>query len=52
MLRGTTWTSQIDRAAKFETAELAAAALEKAKPFMKPALRKKPIIQQVASGAA
>lgn len=34
-LRGTTWAYSLDRADKFATAELAQAALDKAKMFMK-----------------
>lgn len=34
-LRGTVWAFSMDRAQKFETKELAQAALDKAKQFMK-----------------
>jgi len=40
-LRGTTWSSDPERASRFETKEAANAALLKIKPFTKPALFKK-----------
>lgn len=45
-LRGTVWAFSMDRAQKFETPEAAAAALEKARKFMKPAIYKKAVIIQ------
>lgn len=46
-LRGTNWAYSMDRAELFKTRELAQAALEKAKQFMKPAIYKKARIVEV-----
>ena len=46
-LRGTVWAYSMDRAQRFETRELAQAALLKAKPFMKAAMFKKARIVEV-----
>jgi hypothetical protein len=48
-LRGTTWAYSMDRAQKFDSRESAAAALEKAKKFMKPSLAKKAEIREVTN---
>ena len=45
-LKGTTWTGAPERADKFETRELAQAALDKAKSFTKPKLWKSAIIEE------
>lgn len=39
-LKGTTWTGELDRAFKYESEEQAYEALEKAKKFMAPAIKK------------
>lgn len=46
-LRSTIWVDEFDRANKFDTAEKARLALEKAKKFMKPSLRKYALVTQV-----
>lgn len=46
-LRGTVWAYSMDRAQKFDTRELAQAALTKAKQFMKVAIYKAAIIEEV-----
>lgn len=46
-LRGTVWAFSMDRATKHETRELAQAALDKAKQFMKAATFKKAVIEEV-----
>lgn len=43
-LRGTTWTSQKVRANTFAESSDAATAIDKARKFMKPALRKLPYV--------
>lgn len=45
-LRGTVWTSCIDRAAKYGTIEQATAAIEKAKKFMHPHVYKAVVIME------
>ena len=39
-LRGTIWSASLDRADKYQTVEVAQHAIEKARPFTKPALMK------------
>lgn len=46
-LRGTVWAFVMERAQKFETREAAQAALVKAKPFMKAAIYKKAVIEEI-----
>jgi hypothetical protein len=46
-LRGTVWALSMERAQHFETREQAQAALDKARPFMKAAIFKKAVIEQV-----
>lgn len=46
-LRGTVWAFSMDRAQKFESREAAQAALDKAKKFMKAAIYKKAVIEEV-----
>lgn len=47
-LRGTTWTSERERANEFQSLSNAGLALEKARKFMLPKLRKRAVITQVA----
>ena len=47
-LRGTIWAFEMDRATKFETAEAAKAALDRAKKFMKARTYKAARIVEVA----
>jgi hypothetical protein len=46
-LRGTAWAFSMDRATKYATRDEAQAALEKARPFMKAAIYKKAIIEEI-----
>ena len=46
-LRGTIWAFEMDRAQHFETHELAQAALDRAKKFMKVSIYKKAVIKEV-----
>lgn len=46
-LRGTVWTFSMDRATRYATRELAQAALDKAKQFMKAKTYKSSIIRQM-----
>jgi len=47
-LRGTNWAYSMDRAQVFATRDDAAAALEKARKFMKPAMFKRAVIKELA----
>lgn len=46
-LRGSVWAYSMDRAQHFETREAAQAALQKARTFMKVAIYKKAVIEEV-----
>jgi hypothetical protein len=48
-LRGTVWAFSMERAQKFETRELAQAALDRAQRFMKASVYKKAVIEEVAA---
>tara|TARA_R110000824_G_scaffold87114_2_gene215013 strand:- start:220 stop:402 length:183 start_codon:yes stop_codon:yes gene_type:complete len=48
-LRRTVWAFDMDRATHHETREAAQAALDKAKQFMKAAVYKKAVIEEVTS---
>lgn len=48
-LKGTTWTSDPDRASKFNSRDEAQAALDRAKKFMRPAAYKAARIEEVGT---
>jgi len=48
-LRGTTWSFSQDRASQFADAQAAQAGLERARKFMKPALYKRAVQEEVLS---
>jgi hypothetical protein len=47
-LKGTVWAFSMERAQKFDSRDDAQKALQKAKPFMKAAIFKKAVIEEVS----